>query len=313
MRATTTASATASTRSCGFKFASPFAIKWGDSVVSFSHYPWSTEDDGWADASERAARPRPHPQQRLHASRFVPFLAQHVNLSVRQTRVPPGPPGHACSPRCWTGATRLTTAHRPALTLRRSRASRLTLLTRDSSPHDGGPRDRLRELRLRGLRRSTVGRFGRRPFPMRSAQATGTGSPPTRALAGNDGSPPPAFQTGRAGCGRRLPDVYHRSEGYQTKAGEVQRLAACPQRLSTRSRLHRLAGPPPAAAAWAVTRWRQQLKRRLVAVTLEDPAPVVATIGALGHCTFTTSAVGTRRVSSLIRAYRGHEGVAGGR
>ena len=67
----------------------PFAIRWGNTTVSFSHYPWSAIDEGG---------PMPDKHLRVHGhihnngytrSAYVPFLRQHVNLSVEQTKYRP--------------------------------------------------------------------------------------------------------------------------------------------------------------------------------------------------------------------------------
>lgn len=72
-------------KACGFKLARPFSIMWGETEVSFDHYPWS---DG----------PIPSNMLRLHGhihndgytrSAYVPFRRQHVNLSVEQTKYKP--------------------------------------------------------------------------------------------------------------------------------------------------------------------------------------------------------------------------------
>jgi calcineurin-like phosphoesterase family protein len=76
-------------RQAGFSPARPFAIKYRDHVVSFSHYPWSEEDEG--------RKMHPH-DIRLHGhihnngysrDAFVPFLKNHINLSVEQTKYRP--------------------------------------------------------------------------------------------------------------------------------------------------------------------------------------------------------------------------------
>ena len=76
-------------RKCGFKFARPFSIMWGGTEVSFSHYPWSIQDEG---------RPMPDNHVRLHGhihtsgysrATFVPVLRGHINLSVEQTNYKP--------------------------------------------------------------------------------------------------------------------------------------------------------------------------------------------------------------------------------
>lgn len=75
-------------RKCGFRVIRPFSIMWGDTEVSFNHYPWNTDRDG----------PMPENHLRLHGhihnsgytrSGYVPFLKNHVNLSVEQTKYKP--------------------------------------------------------------------------------------------------------------------------------------------------------------------------------------------------------------------------------
>lgn len=81
---------------CGFKLARPFSIMWGATEVSFSHYPWNERGD--ADFGVEAEGPMPPNHLRLHGhihnngytrAGFVPFLAQHINLSVEQTKYRP--------------------------------------------------------------------------------------------------------------------------------------------------------------------------------------------------------------------------------
>ena len=76
-------------KKCGFKQSRPFSIRWGNTEVSFSHYPWSEEEEG---------RPMPAKHLRIHGhihnngytrSAYVPFLKNHVNLSVEQTKYRP--------------------------------------------------------------------------------------------------------------------------------------------------------------------------------------------------------------------------------
>lgn len=78
----------------GFSPVRPFAIKYGGArrnkyTISFSHYPWSDEDEG---------RPQTDWDVRLHGhihnngytrDAFVPFLKNHINLSVEQTKYRP--------------------------------------------------------------------------------------------------------------------------------------------------------------------------------------------------------------------------------
>lgn len=82
-------------RDCGFKLARPFAITYGDPDkgqmfdVSFSHYQWSDDEEG---------RPMNPWDVRIHGhihnngytrDGFVPFLKQHINVSVEQIRYTP--------------------------------------------------------------------------------------------------------------------------------------------------------------------------------------------------------------------------------
>jgi calcineurin-like phosphoesterase family protein len=80
----------------GFNIVRPFAIDYGGRVgkgqfvdVSFSHYPWSDEEEG---------RPMKPWEWRLHGhihnngytrDGFVPFLKNHINLSAEQTKYKP--------------------------------------------------------------------------------------------------------------------------------------------------------------------------------------------------------------------------------
>jgi calcineurin-like phosphoesterase family protein len=83
-------------KKCGFKLARPFSIMWGSTEVSFSHYPWNERGD--AGFKVEPEGPMPVNAWRLHGhihnsgytrSAFVPFLAQHTNLSVEQTKYRP--------------------------------------------------------------------------------------------------------------------------------------------------------------------------------------------------------------------------------
>jgi calcineurin-like phosphoesterase family protein len=82
-------------RDCGFKFARPFSIRYEPEEfpgvfadVSFAHYSWDEVTEG----------PMPPWAVRLHGhihnngytrDGFVPFVAQHINLSVEQTHYRP--------------------------------------------------------------------------------------------------------------------------------------------------------------------------------------------------------------------------------
>lgn len=81
---------------CGFKLARPFEIIWGKTRVSFSHYPWNAKGDEHFGIP--AEGDQPSNSLRLHGhihnngytrAGYVPFLAQHINLSVEQTHYMP--------------------------------------------------------------------------------------------------------------------------------------------------------------------------------------------------------------------------------
>lgn len=75
----------------GFSPARPFAIKYGDNqyTVSFSHYPWSDEDEG-RKQHDRDIRIHGHIHNNGYTrDAFVPFLKNHINLSVEQTKYRP--------------------------------------------------------------------------------------------------------------------------------------------------------------------------------------------------------------------------------
>jgi calcineurin-like phosphoesterase family protein len=80
-------------RDCGFKLASPFSIRYPAipdwKLVSFSHYPWSIEDDG-REMGERDLRIHGHVHNNGYSrDAFVPFLRNHINLSLEQTKYAP--------------------------------------------------------------------------------------------------------------------------------------------------------------------------------------------------------------------------------
>jgi calcineurin-like phosphoesterase family protein len=97
-------------RDCGFKVVRPFGLQLSehdlsivtapedagkqDFIVSFSHYPWSDKDEG------RSMRTDPERQMdlRIHGhihnngysrDAYVPFIRNHINLSVEQTKYRP--------------------------------------------------------------------------------------------------------------------------------------------------------------------------------------------------------------------------------
>jgi len=88
-------------KDCGFKLARPFSLRLsalGDGFVPFEDAPWapaytiSFSHYGWNDIEDGGPQPSNH--WRLHGhihnngyqrSEFVPFLRNHINLSVEQT------------------------------------------------------------------------------------------------------------------------------------------------------------------------------------------------------------------------------------
>lgn len=86
-------------KAAGFKIVKPFAIEYGyesdrevctkiGTIVSFSHYPWNEDEES----------PMPINALRIHGhlhnsgytrDAFVPFLRNHINVSVEQTRFAP--------------------------------------------------------------------------------------------------------------------------------------------------------------------------------------------------------------------------------
>lgn len=76
-------------KKCGFKFARPFQLKWGEHNVSFSHYPWDDEEEG-RPMSETDIRVHGH----IHTSgytrvAYVPFRKNHINVSCEQMNYQP--------------------------------------------------------------------------------------------------------------------------------------------------------------------------------------------------------------------------------
>lgn len=77
-------------RKCGFQVIRPFMVRWGEWDVSFSHYPWSLKDDGSEQPPENHLRIHGHTHAKGYTrSAFVPFLKNHVNVSVEQTDYAP--------------------------------------------------------------------------------------------------------------------------------------------------------------------------------------------------------------------------------
>lgn len=76
-------------RQSGFSIVRPFAIRYRTWTVSFSHYPWNDSEDGG---------PIPAKHLRVHGhihnngyvrSEYVPFLKNHINVSIEQTKYRP--------------------------------------------------------------------------------------------------------------------------------------------------------------------------------------------------------------------------------
>lgn len=75
-------------RDCGFKQVRPFAIPYSAYDISFSHYPWNKEDEGLMP--ETTIRLHGHIHNNGYSRKaFVPFLKNHINLSVEQTKYRP--------------------------------------------------------------------------------------------------------------------------------------------------------------------------------------------------------------------------------
>jgi calcineurin-like phosphoesterase family protein len=77
-------------RQCGFQIVKPFEIRWGDKyVVSFSHYPWNEEIEGHAMPANMI-RVHGHIHNNGYTrDAYVPFLKNHINVSVEQTHYRP--------------------------------------------------------------------------------------------------------------------------------------------------------------------------------------------------------------------------------
>jgi calcineurin-like phosphoesterase family protein len=89
-------------KDCGFKMARPFHIqyatpnegRWLEAGypeihrVSFSHYPWNVKEDGAMTPWDLRLHGHIH-NNGYTRDAFVPFLRQHINLSVEQTHYRP--------------------------------------------------------------------------------------------------------------------------------------------------------------------------------------------------------------------------------
>jgi calcineurin-like phosphoesterase family protein len=81
----------------GFQLVRPFSIEYpGDLTpgvtrpwnVSFAHYPWNEEEDGEIRSNDLRVHGHIH-NNGYTRDAFVPFLKQHINLSVEQTHYRP--------------------------------------------------------------------------------------------------------------------------------------------------------------------------------------------------------------------------------
>lgn len=73
------------TRQSGRRHAAGYPTKWR---VSFSHYPWSEEEDGKQTPWDLRLHGHIH-NNGYSRDAFVPFLRNHINLSVEQTKYRP--------------------------------------------------------------------------------------------------------------------------------------------------------------------------------------------------------------------------------
>lgn len=73
----------------GFKMVAPFAIHYRGWISSFSHYPWDEKEEGIRQHAN-VIRVHGHIHNNGYsAEAFVPFLKNHINLSVEQTKYRP--------------------------------------------------------------------------------------------------------------------------------------------------------------------------------------------------------------------------------
>lgn len=77
-------------RNCGFKPIVPFKLRYNNWTVSFSHYPWNEEFEGEPFPKHHHLRLHGHIHNNGYTrNAYVPFLRNHVNLSVEQTKYRP--------------------------------------------------------------------------------------------------------------------------------------------------------------------------------------------------------------------------------
>lgn len=80
-------------RAAGFSLVKPFKILWPGKVlpsweISFSHYPWNEAEDGPMMPFDIRVHGHIH-NNGYTRDGYVPFLKNHINLSVEQTRYRP--------------------------------------------------------------------------------------------------------------------------------------------------------------------------------------------------------------------------------
>lgn len=75
-------------RDSGFKLVRPFELRYRNHRVSFSHYPWNVADEG--TMPKNMVRVHGHIHNNGYTRNgFVPFLLNHINVSVEQTHYRP--------------------------------------------------------------------------------------------------------------------------------------------------------------------------------------------------------------------------------
>lgn len=76
-------------RQCGFQIIRPFEIRHAPWIISLAHYPWNPEHDG-GTIPNNYIRIHGHIHNNGYTrDGFVPFLKQHINVSVEQTHYRP--------------------------------------------------------------------------------------------------------------------------------------------------------------------------------------------------------------------------------
>jgi calcineurin-like phosphoesterase family protein len=77
-------------RDAGFRIVKPFAIRWENKVIQFSHYPWNAEFDDAPRIPDNTWRVHGHIHNNGSSRHeFTPYLKNHINISVEQTKYRP--------------------------------------------------------------------------------------------------------------------------------------------------------------------------------------------------------------------------------